>query len=58
MYVMLVAGFSWSGPAIAFEPAGAWTTDADRCNQVFVQNKDTNRLDFANAQSRRTSIPI
>jgi hypothetical protein len=47
MWVALVGSASWLGPATAFELTGAWTTDAEKCNQVFVQNKDTTRLDFA-----------
>jgi hypothetical protein len=42
-----VVGLAWAGSATAFELTGAWTLDTDKCNQVFVQNKTTNRLDFA-----------
>jgi hypothetical protein len=49
--VVSVAGLAWSGSATAFELTGAWTPDTDKSNQVFVQSKTTNRLDFATARS-------
>ena len=46
-WLALVVGLLQAGAAAAFELDGAWTTDADKCNQVFVQNKATKALDFA-----------